>query len=178
MTISPVLIPVEEYLHTSYSPDCDYVDGEIQERNLGETPHSSVQKFFIVLLSGKEKAWGIRVLPEQRIQVSESRYRVADVAVVRRATALEPVVMTPPLLCIEIVSPEDRLSRLQERVHDYIRMGVQTVWVVDPRRRTAYLAEGSETLQVETEALTVSRTEIRVEISQIFFELDELEAIQ
>jgi hypothetical protein len=32
-----VLIPVSEYLKTSYSPDCDYVDGEVQERNLGES---------------------------------------------------------------------------------------------------------------------------------------------
>ncbi len=35
------LIPVSEYLRTSYSPDCDYVDGEVQERNLGE--HRSQQ---------------------------------------------------------------------------------------------------------------------------------------
>ncbi len=36
-------IPVEEYLHTSYRPDVDYVDGELQERNLGEQYHSVVQ---------------------------------------------------------------------------------------------------------------------------------------
>ena len=30
------LISVREYLSTSYRPDCDYVDGEVQERNLGE----------------------------------------------------------------------------------------------------------------------------------------------
>ncbi len=27
------LIAVEEYLATDFSPDCDYVDGELQERN-------------------------------------------------------------------------------------------------------------------------------------------------
>ena len=31
---------MEEYLATSYRPDCDYVDGEIEERNLGEKEHS------------------------------------------------------------------------------------------------------------------------------------------
>src|SRR5579875_879313 len=30
----PQRISVEEYLSTSYRPDCDYVDGEIEERNL------------------------------------------------------------------------------------------------------------------------------------------------
>lgn len=37
------LISVEEYLATSYQPDCDYVDGCIEERNLGEFDHSSPQ---------------------------------------------------------------------------------------------------------------------------------------
>jgi hypothetical protein len=39
----PVRIPVEEYLATSYRPDCDYVDGEIEERNVGEFDHSFLQ---------------------------------------------------------------------------------------------------------------------------------------
>jgi hypothetical protein len=30
-----IFVSVEEYLHTSYQPDCDYVDGEVLERNLG-----------------------------------------------------------------------------------------------------------------------------------------------
>ena len=31
-----MLIPVDEYLRTSYRPDCDYVDGEVLERNSGD----------------------------------------------------------------------------------------------------------------------------------------------
>ena len=34
------LIPVSEYLSTSYEPDCDYIEGELQERNFGERPNS------------------------------------------------------------------------------------------------------------------------------------------
>ena len=36
---STVAIPVEVYLHSSYRPDCDYVDGAVLERNAGEIPH-------------------------------------------------------------------------------------------------------------------------------------------
>ena len=34
----PVAVPVslQEYLETSYRPDCDYLDGELLERNVGE----------------------------------------------------------------------------------------------------------------------------------------------
>jgi len=41
---SATLISVEEYLRSSYSPDREYVDGEIVERNLGEKTHGRIQK--------------------------------------------------------------------------------------------------------------------------------------
>jgi len=43
MMATGTLVSVEEYLNTSYSPDCDYVDGEVLERNLGEREHSELQ---------------------------------------------------------------------------------------------------------------------------------------
>jgi hypothetical protein len=33
-------VPVEEYLSSSYRPDVEYIDGEIQERNVGEIEHA------------------------------------------------------------------------------------------------------------------------------------------
>ena len=44
---SAVLVPLEEYLHTTYRPDRDWIDGEAKERNMGEGPHAMVQGFFI-----------------------------------------------------------------------------------------------------------------------------------
>ncbi|MBB5064712.1 hypothetical protein [Granulicella mallensis] len=49
-------VPVEVYLTSMYDPDCDYVDGELLERNVGETPHASAQKFFITFFAVREKA--------------------------------------------------------------------------------------------------------------------------
>src|ERR1039458_10379887 len=46
------VIPVSEYLRTSYSPDCDYVDGEVQERNTGETDHSDLEAPLLEVLPG------------------------------------------------------------------------------------------------------------------------------
>ncbi len=37
------LIPINEYLNTSYEPACDYIDGELQERNFGERQHALLQ---------------------------------------------------------------------------------------------------------------------------------------
>ena len=40
-TATPLPISTSEYLRTSYRPDCDYVDGVIEERNLGELDHAA-----------------------------------------------------------------------------------------------------------------------------------------
>ncbi len=45
MATSPVLLSIEEYLHTSYKPDVHFVDGEIEERNVGEYSHAKIQSF-------------------------------------------------------------------------------------------------------------------------------------
>jgi Uma2 family endonuclease len=116
------------------------------------------------------------VLPEQRDQTSAKHYRIADVCVVRRETPMEPIVRTPPLLCVEILSRDDRMSEIQERVEDYLAMGVQAVWVIDPRRRRAYEALRSGALQPALTELAVADTAIRIPVADIFAELDDLEA--
>src|SRR5258707_1437564 len=97
---SRTLISVEEYLATSYSPDCDYVDGEVLERNLGEWDHSSLQSAILLYLGTRQKAWGIRVVVEQRVQVSRTRFRIPDVCVVVGEPG-EQILTKPPFLWIE-----------------------------------------------------------------------------
>lgn len=169
------LVPLAEYLNTTYRPDCDWVDGEVRERNMGEQPHASVQGYFTTLFTIHGAEWGLRVFPEQRVQTSERHYRIADVCVVRRETKLEPIVRTPPVLCIEILSRDDRMSEMQERVDDYFGMGVGSVWVVDPRRRRAFTAERSGGLQAVTELLRVEGTAIEARMEDVFAELNEME---
>lgn len=91
---------MEQYLSTSYRPDCDYVDGEIPERNAGELPHSDTQGnvyFRLRQLPGLAR----RVLPEQRIQVATDRFRIPDVCVVREGALRTKILRQPPLLCVE-----------------------------------------------------------------------------
>ncbi len=168
----PVKVPVEVYLNRSYSPDRDYVDGEVQKRNVGEMPHASVQKFFLMYFGSAEKDLRVRVYPEQRVQTSETHYRVVDICVVRGDAPWEGIVRTPPLLCIEVLSPKDRMSRTQEKVDDFIGMGVPVVWVVDPRKRTVMIADRSVTMQPSGEVLTVYGTDVRIPVRDIFGELD------
>jgi hypothetical protein len=95
-TASQPTITVDEYLHSSYHPDCDYVDGELQERNLGEKDHAQVQINLGTWLRNHDKEWNTRSYTELRMQVAPSRFRVADVCVFSRDQVVEQVPSRPP----------------------------------------------------------------------------------
>jgi hypothetical protein len=118
-------IPITEYLKSDYSPDCDYVDGELLERNVGEWEHAALQGILTAIFANHRKAWGVIALPEQRVQVSGSNYRVADLSVVEIGAPRQPIVRTLPLLAIEILSRSDSLQAIRKRGNDYLKMGVQ-----------------------------------------------------
>jgi len=149
---SGTLISVEEYLATSYRPDCDYVDGRIEQRNLGEFDHSSLQTAVAIYLGSRQKQLGITVVVEQRVQVSPTRFRIPDVCVVL-GKVTEQIFRTPPFLRIEILSPEDRMKRVRERIQDYLTMGVRYVWVLDPSDRRAYVATAETGLRETLESV-------------------------
>ena len=115
------LISVEEYLRTSYRPDCDYVDGEVVGRNMGEWDHSRLQGKLLVYLARYEKA-GCIAVPEQRVQVGAARFRIPDICLVLGEPG-EKILTKPPFLCIEVLSPEDRLSRVMVRVKRVMAIG-------------------------------------------------------
>ena len=89
------LISVEEYLNTSYRPDVEYVDGEIQERNLGEFDHGDLQLALGTLFRIREQAWSIRAVVETRVQVAPTRFRVPDVCVLAAGLTREQIASLP-----------------------------------------------------------------------------------
>jgi len=140
-------VPLEEYLQTEYEPDCDYVDGALEDRNVGKKRHSRTQQRTILVLSPRVAPHGLEPLPEQRIQISTTKVRIPDICLCA-ADDDEEVMHRPPPLCIEILSPEDRLSRLLKIVADYIAFGVPVIWIVDPYNREAFVVtQQNPTLQ-------------------------------
>lgn len=172
LPIEEPLVTVEEYLHTTYRPDCDYVDGRVEERNLGEHDHGLLQAFLSALFTNNRNAWQVRTVTEVRTQVKGARFRVPDVSVLRADAPREPIIRHPQLIAIEILSPEDRLNRLQEKVDDYLEFGVENIWIIDPETRRAWTADREGLHQVQTGELTVPGTPIWVVLGELFAELD------
>ncbi|MBI3472177.1 MAG: Uma2 family endonuclease [Candidatus Solibacter usitatus] len=162
------LASVQEYLATNYHPDCDYVDGVLEEREVGQRSHGELQgETYSYFKSRKNQ---LRVYPfiEQRIRISSTRYRVADLCLVHGARPSEEVFTTPPLVAIEVLSPEDRLSQVQRKIDDYFDLGVRYVWVIDPfnRRAWTYTPEGSR--EVKDLILRTEEPDIVLPLPEIF----------
>ncbi len=133
-------IPVEEYLRTSWRPDRDYVEGELLERQLGERVHGGAQRELMFRLASRYPQLRKRLFPAQRVQISGSRFRVPDVCVLAENAPDEQIVRTPPLLCVEVLSKDDTLESLWDRIEDYFAIGVPVCWIVDPIGRPGWIA--------------------------------------
>lgn len=165
---APTLTSVEQYLRSEYQPDREYIDGEVRERHLGEREHAAVQAALVVWFHRHRHDWNIRVYPELRVQVSPTRYRVPDVCVLDRSLPREPIITHPPLICIEILSPEDTMARTLERVADYRGFGVANIWIVDPETEKGYDCQPDSLLSA-----TVFRAgPVSLDLRTLFADLD------
>lgn len=160
-------ISVEEYLRFSARPDVELVDGRLEERNLGTFDHARIQALLLVWFFNRETEFQIVVVPEQRVQVSPNRFRVPDICLLPRERPVEQIIHTAPLVCIEVLSPDDTISSMRVRVADYLAMGVENVWIVDPASREALICTPTEWRKAEGR-LAVDGGPIFVELSEIF----------
>jgi Uma2 family endonuclease len=167
-------ISVREYLATSWSPDRELVDGEVLERALGEKEHSAIQRMLVLWFGNRRDQLGVDVWPELRVQVSTERFRVPDVGVTRVDDHFERYIQRPPVLCVEILSPEDRLASVREKVEDYVAMGVHDIWVIDPESRRCYTCIAGKFEDFTGDTLRIEGTEIHVPLAVLWAELDRL----
>lgn len=168
-----VHIPVSEYLRTSYEPDCDYVDGDLEERYLGEEWHSAVQGAISAIFYIHRKQWLLRALPEQRVQVLPTRFRVPDVCAVPSNRPFTGILTEPPVLCVEVLSPEDRFQRVITRAQEYLRMGVVNIWIIDPKSRECWTMDSSGgAVPMMEDAFTIPGTPVRLLLADVFDEID------
>ena len=169
----PHILTVEQYLNTTYRPDVDYVDGEIEERNLGEFDHGDLQLAIGSMLRLRQAEWSVRVVTETRTQVTSTRFRIPDVCVNLATIPRERIIRTPPLLCVEVLSPRDTLRAMRKRVQDFLDMGVPTIWILDPGTRTAYTITTTQMTEQTTGHLRAEGTPIEISITEIFSTLDQ-----
>jgi Uma2 family endonuclease len=161
---------VEEYLRTSFDPDCEFVDGEVLDRSVGEIDHNWVQRAILLYIASREKKLGVFIIQEQRMKMGPRNYRVPDLMIlVGKGKPKEQIITRPPLVCIEVRSPEDRMGRMMKKVGDYLDFGVRYVWILDPQTKQAFEYTSSGMREV-TDVLCTGTPEIEIPLSEIFSE--------
>jgi Uma2 family endonuclease len=170
--VSLPYLTVDEYLSSSHEPDADYVDGVLEERNLGEMDHADLQSEIVTIFRNHRADWKVKAFTELRVQVAATRFRVPDVCILHASQPRTPIVRNAPLLCIEVLSPEDRFSSSRRKYQDYLDMGVHEVWVFNPESRTVFVLRGDTMTEHRDGSLNLQGTQIELSLPKVFAALD------
>jgi Uma2 family endonuclease len=139
---------------------------------VGEAEHSILQAAIVAWFWNHQDEWGIEVRPEQRIQVSKLRFRVPDISLIAKDRSRQPILTSPPLVCIEILSKDDSLRSMRERVNDYLDFGTEHVWILDPATREAFVCSRMGFNSPADGQLLVAGTPIFLPLEEVFRALD------
>ena len=168
------LVSVEEYIarfvEGDEKPICEYVDGELIPKPMGTKKHSQVQ---VNVATQIRAAYGEKVNPltELTTRIRETQFYVPDISVEDLKKPIQgryPGATEPVLLCIEIVSPPDRVGKLFGKCEEYHKWGVPYCWVIDLERKIAweYFPADVEPRRVG-EKLTAG--EIQMTLAEVFY---------
>ena len=134
---------------------------------MGEVDHSDVQSSILHYLRTHYKK-GIWAGVAVRVQVKKTRFRIPDVTVMPGSKPAERVIRKPPIVAVEVLSPDDRAGYLEEKINDYLEFGVPYIWVINPETRRAYVHTPEGSHEVTDDVLRAESAEIDVPLSQIF----------
>lgn len=168
MAAAPAFVPLEEYLQSSYSPDAEYIDGQVVEREsaMGENDHSAWSDAICAWFRAQAKEAGIRVRPEFRVQVEAYCFLVPDVTLLDRNRPIEPYATHPPIAVIEVLSPGDSLTKMMKKGGRFEKMGIRTILVIDTEGPAYRFREG----RLEP----LAERSFAIEGSKARFDLDEI----
>jgi len=149
-----VQIELAEYLTTSFEgTDREWVRGQIVERGTPDYPHGRTQGELSAKFEDLRKSHQLYACCSTRMRLAADLYRVPDVAVFAGSEPDEDVPSHPPLVVIEIISPDDRFARVLEKLAEYQQWGVRHIWIVDPHRRTLATYDAGALLPASSLAL-------------------------
>ncbi len=163
------LIPINAYLTTGYERDVEFVDGELKERPVVLSVHGLLQGLLMQWFLNHAENWGIKAAVEVRTRVSPTRVRLPDVVVGPRRHWPQ-VLVEPPLLVIEILSPSDTFGHIEEVIADYRKMGVPSIWVIHPSSRSGWICDTDPWLPARR--MQVKGSPVHIDLDALFALLD------
>ncbi|HYP12917.1 MAG TPA: Uma2 family endonuclease [Bryobacteraceae bacterium] len=159
-------ISVEDYLRRSEKPNCEYRDGELYPKPKPTLLHSLMEFVLQVLL----RSHGLQAAAETTVQLGPHRFLVPDV--IASSSLRSPYPTDPVQLCIEILSPDDRLGATLAKCEEYHGWGVPFCWVLDPVKQVEWQYDaGGEPVRVDRQG-TLRGGELALSMDHIFSEVE------
>jgi len=154
----------------------ELVRGEVVELPNPKKPHGSVCAKVALYLGmyRLEKGWGEVTSNDSGVVLSRDpdTVRGPDVAFFAEEDEEEGYAETPPLLAVEVLSPDDRANKVVRKIAEYLASGVKLVWIVDPSDRsvTVHQPKGTPKIIKDEDEITGEEAlpEFRCKVSAFF----------
>jgi Uma2 family endonuclease len=155
------VISAAQYLRTSFPGlDREFRDGGLVERSMPDYLHSRTQVILCAFFEALRRKLSVYACAELRLKLRDGLYLIPDVCVFWPSPPASAVPETPPLLVVEILSPDDRMGEVREKLEEYRKWGVPHVGLVDPHGRRIFSCG-----QGFTEVPSLPIPEINVELT-------------
>jgi Uma2 family endonuclease len=162
MASTSTLMSVDEYLKYSSKPNAEYIDGVMRPKSWPTGLHGLIQALLLTLL----RRQGADARPEVTVRLSATKFLIPDVIADRAIP--DPYPTEPVMLCIEILSPEDRLGAVFSKCEEYHAWGVPHCWAIDPVKQTGWEYDAQcEPLKVQIDG-TLHAGNLSVHLADLF----------
>lgn len=141
MPKTPLKLTFEEYLTYDDGTDkrYEFEDGELLEMPPATGKHEAIITFLLVRFYLEIQRLGLplQVRPSGTEVQTPGQGRRPDVSVITNEQAesiqnTTAILQTPPLLVVEVVSPESVDRDYNRKIHEYAATGIPEYWIVDP----------------------------------------------
>src|SRR5579871_1566524 len=123
-------ITAEQYLTTHFEREPELVHGELVERPSPTFSHGDIQLELGSRLRVLARIHGLFRGVEVRVKIEDDLFRIPDIAMWSEPPGEVP--SHPPLLIVEIASPDDRLIDMLIKFGEYANWGVPNLWLIEP----------------------------------------------
>ena len=166
-------LSLEEFhrLYDGEKPYREYWFGEAVPKPMATAIHGALQHVLMVLLASR----GWKVASEVTLKIVPYAQPLPDI-VASRDKIEQPYPTKPMEICVEILSPEDRLKKVIQKAGYYLDWGVQYCWIIDPGTRTAWIvtAEHRDGVWVHPDGALTAGEYTEIPLAEIFAEVDQM----
>ena len=161
-------VSLEEYLRSHYEPECELINGELFPKPMGTREHMRMEKRLLEILGRFQRQGLGEILPELSIRFGND-VRIPDLVFAPPGAEFENgILVSTPLLCVEILSPSQRLSELFAKCEAYHSWNVPYCWVIDPVKNLCWEYHRELPVELKPRGGTVAAGGVAVPVAELF----------